>query len=121
MIYTSFTKVVFTRDYDEFCRSMDIPWGVGSEKFRTPAESRTVAQFILAVNTGREAVFINFNSDLAVVVEPFFPNTPAGRELNRNIQAVATDEKFWEGVPKESFTRTGQNSSALDWFLKHNS
>lgn len=69
MIFASFSSVKFTRSYKLFCTYMDIPRGVGAGKLRTPAESRTVRQFLLAVNTNRRAVFVNFNSGLAVVVE----------------------------------------------------
>lgn len=69
MIYTSFTNFVKTRDYRLFCIMMDIPYGSGT-KYRTPAENRVVNQFLLTVNTGRRAVYLNFNRDLAVIVEP---------------------------------------------------
>lgn len=71
MIYASFTNVFKLRKYANFCFLMEIPMGLGAERRRTPAESRTVHQFLLAVNTNRRAMFVNFNKDLAVLVEPF--------------------------------------------------
>lgn len=68
MIYTTIANSVVTRDYKLFCVMMDISYGPGT-KYRSPAESRTVAQFLLSVNTGRRAVFINFNRGIAAIVE----------------------------------------------------
>lgn len=70
MIYASFSRVVYVKSYEEFCTSMDIWQGAGSETRRTPAETKIVFQFLLAFNTGRRGVFINFNKDLAVVLNP---------------------------------------------------
>lgn len=81
MNYATFKSVFVTRDYKTFCDLMRIPRG--SVRYRTPAENRTAHQFLLAVNTGRRAVFVNFNEDLAVIVEPCFEKTRKGRELSR--------------------------------------
>lgn len=69
MIYATFSNVIFIRSYKDFCSLMDIPHGPGASSRRTPAESRTVHQFLLAVNAGRSGVFINLNLDIAVIVE----------------------------------------------------
>jgi len=71
MIYASFSNVIKTRNYNLFYDTMSIPRGVGAEKHRSPAESRTVRQFVLAVNTGRGGVFLNFNGDIAIVVDRY--------------------------------------------------
>lgn len=88
MIYASFSQVLVTRDYKTFCKAMDIYRGPQPNRWRSPAESRTIAQFLLAVNTGRKAVFINFNNSLAVVVEPFFPNTRNGRKMKNAFRII---------------------------------
>lgn len=77
MIYASFTKVYKIRSYRNFCFLMDIITGRGAAMRRTPAEARTVAQFLLAVNSNRRAVFVNLNKDLAVFVEPLDSDYPA--------------------------------------------
>jgi len=69
MIYATFSQVVVTRNYGVFCSAMDIRHGSGTARYRTPAESRVAAQFLLAVNANRKAVFVNFNRNIAVVVE----------------------------------------------------
>jgi hypothetical protein len=67
---------------------MEIYRGPQPNRWRSPAESRTVAQFLLAVNTGRKAVFINLNKDLAIYVEPFFPNTKNGRKMSSAFRTI---------------------------------
>lgn len=89
MIYATFSKVLVTRDYKIFCDRMNIGYGPHA-KWRSPAECRMVAQFLLAVNTGRKAVFVNFNNGLAVVVEPFYPNTRNGRKMSDTFRRIGS-------------------------------
>lgn len=69
MKYISSTRVIKTRSYEAFCKAMDIPFGPSSERRRTPAESRTAHQFLLAVNANRSSVFFNLNNGISVFVE----------------------------------------------------
>lgn len=110
MIYTSFTNFVKTRDYRLFCIMMDIPYGSGT-KYRTPAENRTVNQFLLTVNTGRRAVYLNFNRDLAVIVEPgnsissfSGPSKTLKQLFNDSYRARSTTSQTWVLVSRSKWS-----------------
>lgn len=107
MIYATFKSVFATRDYKTFCDLMGIPRG--SVRYRTPAENRAAHQFLLAVNTGRRAVFVNFNEDLAVVVEPCFANTRKGRELSRKTTITTTSSY------EIAWTRLNDEADRITW------
>lgn len=115
MIYASFNKVLVTRNYKNFCDHMKIPTGTNSRKWGTPAENRMVAQFLLAVNTGRRAVFINFNEDLAVVVEPFFPKTRAGRLLEKSKKSLSQLMEEWTCVKNYQIGAASDKLAAPIW------
>jgi len=107
MIYTSSTNVLKTRDYRLFCIMMDIPFGAGTARYQTPAENRTVKQFLLAVNSGRRAVFFNLNSGLAVFVEPrcFEPERLVGNysrvQIRRMVIRIDLHESSFEGADEK--------------------
>lgn len=129
MIYTSIPNSVFTRNYKLFCAMMEIPTGSGT-KYRTPAESRTVAQFLLAVNTKRRAVFINFNIDLSVVVEPRGAEEDVLKdkygnysirtksELKQSLERLDISNSTFEGPSKMLKQRFIHNRGALEETLK---
>jgi len=108
MIYTTITNSIVTRDYKLFCVMMDIRHGSGTARYRTPAENRTVTQFLLSVNTGRRAVFINFNRGIAAIVEArpkkgdWSDNMLVGQKLSYNdMRRINLYNSSFEGSSKE--------------------
>jgi len=93
MIFANFTNVIKTRDYKTFCDIMSIEHGVGTEKYRTPAESRIARQFVLTVNTGRSGVFINFNNSVAVIVDKRYGASITAAIARVNSRLVASSDR----------------------------
>jgi hypothetical protein len=93
MIYYSSLDPVYCDNYGMFCSIMGISFGPGSARNRTPAETRAVAAFLYAVNSGRGGVFINFNTDLKIVVNP---DRLRAQAWNRRSQVSTIS---WEIVP----------------------
>jgi hypothetical protein len=68
MIYSHSLSPVYCVEYETFCHLMEIHFGPHSASWRSPAETRTVAAFLYAVNSGRGGVFVNWNRNITIVV-----------------------------------------------------